>query len=84
MIMHAVPKSLALLPASWNWRESVRTMLTEETKDAFLCIESVDPSRAAEFEAALEELKASITEHLGGTSAVFILDRTHPEIIIES
>jgi len=68
----------------WNWRESVRTMLTKETKDAFLCIESVDPARAEDFEAALEELKASITEHLGGSSEVFILDRTHPEIIIES
>ena len=26
----------------WNWRESVRTMLTENTKNAFLCIELID------------------------------------------
>jgi DNA/RNA-binding domain of Phe-tRNA-synthetase-like protein len=26
----------------WNWRESVRTMLRESTKNAFLCIELVD------------------------------------------
>lgn len=29
----------------WNWRESVRTMLTENTTNAFLCIESVDERR---------------------------------------
>jgi DNA/RNA-binding domain of Phe-tRNA-synthetase-like protein len=28
-----------------NWRESVRTMLTEDTKNAFLCIELVDEKR---------------------------------------
>ena len=26
----------------WNWREAQRTMLTEKTKNAFLCIELVD------------------------------------------
>ena len=39
----------------WNWRESVRTMLTEDTKNAFLCIELVDENREKEFENALKE-----------------------------
>ena len=34
----------------WNWRESVRTMLTEDTKNAFLCIELVDEKREKDFE----------------------------------
>ena len=29
----------------WNWRESVRTMLTENTKNAFLIIEQIDDKR---------------------------------------
>lgn len=33
----------------WNWRESVRTMLTENTKNAFLCIELIDEKRTEEF-----------------------------------
>ena len=40
----------------WNWREAVRTMLTENTSNAFLCIELVDESRFDEFENALSEL----------------------------
>ncbi|ALG48363.1 hypothetical protein FORC3_0986 [Clostridium perfringens] len=40
----------------WNWRESVRTMLTEDTKNAFLCIELVDEKREKDFENALKEL----------------------------
>ena len=40
----------------WNWRESVRTMLTENTKNAFLCIELIDEKRTEEFENALNYL----------------------------
>ena len=40
----------------WNWREAVRTMLTENTSNAFLCIELVDESRFDEFENALSDL----------------------------
>ena len=64
----------------WNWREAVRTMLTEETNNAFLCVESVDQARAAEFEASLDYLKTSVEENLGGTCTVFVLDIDHPEI----
>lgn len=58
----------------WNWRESVRTMLTEDTKDAFMCIELVDDSRVAVFELALKELSSLIQTHLGGTCEIKILD----------
>ena len=58
----------------WNWREAVRTMLTEDTKNAFLCIESVDPGRDDDFDLALEYLKDNITRKLGGECKVFVLD----------
>lgn len=66
----------------WNWRESVRTMLTETTKNAFLCIESVDESRQDQFESALKELAAAVQEMLGGTCRTSILDRNNKEMDI--
>ncbi len=67
----------------WNWREASRTMLTENTKNAFLCIELIDDSRYDEFKQALYELKDMITENIGGTSKVEILDINNKEIIID-
>nr|WP_081468068.1 phenylalanine--tRNA ligase beta subunit-related protein [Thermovirga lienii] len=64
----------------WNWRESGRTMLTEETTNAFLCIELVDTSRLKEFENALKDLSTLITENLGGTCKISILDVKNKEI----
>ena len=61
----------------WNWRESVRTMLTEETKNAFLCIELVDEQRIETFQEALIELKQTIAEHLGGSQEIFVLDSSN-------
>ena len=58
----------------WNWREAVRTMLTEDTKNAFLCIESVDFERYDAFNTALDYLKDNVTQKLGGECRVFVLD----------
>ncbi len=67
----------------WNWREAVRTMLTEATKNAFLCIELTDESRAAEFEAALKELAKAVQDNLGGTIRLSILDSNNRKVSIE-
>jgi DNA/RNA-binding domain of Phe-tRNA-synthetase-like protein len=67
----------------WNWRESFRTMLTENTKNTFLCIELVDANRYEEFETALKELEGLVTENLGGTSKIKILDINNKEIDID-
>lgn len=66
----------------WNWRESVRTMLTEDTKNAFLCIELVDEKREKDFENALKELSQLIEENLGGKSEISILHINNKEAII--
>lgn len=58
----------------WNWREAVRTMLTENTENAFLCIELVDETRVTEFEEALKELSRLVKEELGGENKITILD----------
>ncbi len=67
----------------WNWRESVRTMLTETTKNAFLCIELVDEERYPEFEDALKELSRTVEIELGGTAIISILDINNKMISID-
>ncbi len=66
----------------WNWRESVRTMLTENTKNAFLCIELVDEKRLPELESALNDLAKTVQDNLGGTYKISILDINNKEISI--
>lgn len=67
----------------WNWREAVRTMLTENTKNAFLCIELIDENRTEEFENALKDLEKTVQDNLGGTCKASILDINNKEITIE-
>ncbi len=66
----------------WNWREAERTMLTEKTTNAFLCIESVDEKRTEDFNAAMKELGDLVVENLGGTIKTHVLDINNKEIII--
>jgi DNA/RNA-binding domain of Phe-tRNA-synthetase-like protein len=66
----------------WNWRESVRTMLTEKTTNAFLCIETLDNDREETFKSALIELKDSVEKNLGGEVEIKILDINNMEIEI--
>ncbi|KMZ42039.1 MULTISPECIES: B3/4 domain-containing protein [Bacillales] len=61
----------------WNWREAQRTMLTENTKNAFLCIELVDETRIDEFHMALKELSDLVPLHLGGMVKMEVLDINH-------
>ncbi|MBX4263552.1 B3/B4 domain-containing protein [Clostridium estertheticum] len=67
----------------WNWRESVRTMLTENTRNAFLCIELTDEKRQVEFEDALKELERLIKNNLGGETQISILDANNKNMQID-
>jgi DNA/RNA-binding domain of Phe-tRNA-synthetase-like protein len=67
----------------FNWREAVRTMLTENTNNAFLCIELIDESRLTEFEKALKDLATTVQDNLGGTIKISILDINNKELVIE-
>ncbi|MED1948380.1 MULTISPECIES: B3/4 domain-containing protein [Brevibacillus] len=66
----------------WNWREAQRTMLTENTKNAFLCIELIDETRSDEFHMALKELSDFVPHHLGGMVKMEVLDIHHKEMTI--
>ncbi|WP_278325417.1 B3/B4 domain-containing protein, partial [Clostridium ljungdahlii] len=67
----------------FNWRESVRTMLTENTRNAFLCIELVDERRVKDFENALKDLAKIVQDNLGGTCKISILDINNKEVLID-
>ncbi|MBM7833193.1 B3/B4 domain-containing protein [Clostridium sardiniense] len=67
----------------FNWRESVRTMLTENTKNAFLCIELIDEKRLDEFQNALKDLAETVQRDLGGTCNISIIDINNKEVSIQ-
>lgn len=64
----------------FNWRDGVRTMLTEDTKNTFLIIECVDPSRKDVLEQAISDLAGQIEKYLGGTATTTILTKETPEM----
>ncbi len=63
----------------WNWRDGQRTMLTEDTKNAFLIIESVDPERSDDLRAAARMLAEQTAKYLGGDTEIRYLDMEHRE-----
>lgn len=67
----------------WNWREAMRTILTENTKNAFLCIELVDETRYEQFEKAVRELAETVQANLGGNCTSAILSIDNREIVID-
>ncbi len=68
----------------WNWREAQRTMLTENTRNAFLCVELVDEARIDEFNIALNELARLVSKNLGGMVKTQVLDIKNRETIVLS
>ncbi len=67
----------------WNWRESVRTMLTEETTNALMIIETVGGEEAdAVLEEALDALAQEIQKELGGTVRRYVASAEDPQVEI--
>lgn len=64
----------------WNWREGQRILQTEDTADAFLIIESVDPNRMSDLKNAAEELARLIRKYLNGTTEIFYMNSKNKEL----
>lgn len=62
----------------WNWREAVRTMLTDDTTDAIFVIENWNGQNLANFELAVETLAQRLKEYVGGDIEVEFLDQAKP------
>lgn len=54
----------------WNWRDGVRTALTDTSRNAFLIIECVEPERVEDCQAAIDELASLVERYLGATITV--------------
>lgn len=67
----------------WNWRDGQRTALRDDSENAFLIVECVDPARRADLEAALAEFAELMERYLGASiEHRAVIDRTHPEAVI--
>ncbi|MDP9366311.1 MAG: phenylalanine--tRNA ligase beta subunit-related protein [Chloroflexota bacterium] len=66
----------------WNWREAERTKLTEATRDAFLCLESLPPVGSERLEAACDDLAGLVRDLLGGETAVLLLAAGRPSAVL--
>jgi DNA/RNA-binding domain of Phe-tRNA-synthetase-like protein len=64
----------------WNWKEADRTKLTEETKNAFLVIESLPPVPRDTVETAIRELADLVQRFCGGTISTAVLDKGNREV----
>lgn len=64
----------------WNWREAQRTMLTEDTKNAIVIIESALDTQKSTSEKAINTLYHLVKTHISeDVSDIVILNQSHPE-----
>lgn len=68
---------------SWNWREADRTKLTGQTRDAVLVVEALPEHAPALLDAALADLAALVTQHLGGTTRTAVLTAENPACALD-
>ena len=54
----------------WNWRDGVRTALSDDSADAFLAIECVEPERMGDCQAAIDRLAELLERYLGATVVI--------------
>ena len=67
----------------WNWRDGQRTALTDDSRNAFLIIECVEPARVDDCRAAIDELAELAERYLGATIAVKdVITSEHREVVI--
>ena len=64
----------------WNWKEADRTKLTQDTKNAFLVIESLPPVPRDTVETAIRELADLVKQYCGGMVSTAFLDKGTREI----
>ncbi len=68
---------------NFNWREAQRTMLTEATKNALLCYETINQEQAARCQEAMAELKPLLEDFFGIDVILHRLNRDQREALLE-
>ena len=64
----------------FNWRDGQRTMITENTKNAFIIMENLDPTRLEDLKAALALIGEYTQKYLGAAVTTEILTQANPSI----
>ncbi|HEM2826486.1 TPA: B3/4 domain-containing protein [Streptococcus suis] len=64
----------------FNWRDGERTMITDQTKNAFLVIELLDIERLDALQEALNFIEETAQQYLQAETRQFILDHANPHI----
>lgn len=67
-----------ILCRRWNWRESDKTKLTEETREALLVVEGLPPVTADEVLVAVEELSRWVVKTCGGKTSTAVCNVSRP------
>ena len=67
----------------FNWRDGVRTMITEDTKNAILIMESVDPDRDEDLKEAIKSVASNFEKYLNCQTESKILSKDDPEITLK-
>ncbi|HEM4181494.1 TPA: B3/4 domain-containing protein [Streptococcus suis] len=66
----------------FNWRDGERTMITDETKNAFLVMELINSDRVEDLENALDFISKHAEKFLGVVPEKYLLDRDTPAIAL--
>lgn len=68
----------------WNWRDSQRTELTDETRDVVVVFECLEPARVEDARAELDMLARSLHRYLGAKITVReLVTRDRREVVLE-
>ena len=67
----------------FNYRECVRTCLSNDTTKAFMIIETVNPKSKERLTQAIEELSELIKQHLKAETKIYYLEKDNDEIVID-
>ncbi|MCB1084835.1 MAG: lysine--tRNA ligase, partial [Chlamydiia bacterium] len=69
-----------VLCKAWNWRESDKSKITNESQNISLVIEGLEHTTAGQITKALKELATLIHRFCGGTAELYFLDKEISEV----
>ena len=67
----------------FNWRDGQRTMITENTKNAILFMENLDPDRKEDLKEAINYLAENLEKYLEGKVDIHFLNKENPSVEIK-
>ena len=66
----------------FNWRDGQRTMITGQTRNAFMIIENLEPERVDDLKALMDFVQENAEKYLHAKVKKTILDKDNSEMVI--